>query len=158
MADFKPIETQEEFDAMIKKRIAQAEAKVAEQYKGYVSPDDLQNLKASHADEIAKLKASHAEALKKYEGYDEKFATQTARIHDLEVGAMKTKVALGRGLSLDAVEFLQGEDEKSISESADKLSKLSAPFSVGFTRNTESGSGSSVDAELRKLASQFSRN
>jgi hypothetical protein len=70
---------------------------------------------------------------------------------------MKTKIALGKGLSMDAVEFLQGDDEKSITESAERLSKLSAPTPIGFTRNTETAAETGLDAELRALASQFGK-
>ena len=157
MADFKEITTQEEFDERIKQRIERAEKKVRDEYAGFMSVDDVKNLKADHAKEIEKLKASHAEELKKYEGYDEKFTAQATRIHELETSALKTKIAMAKKLPMDAIEFLNGDDEKSITESADKLSKLSAPTNVGFTRNTESGTDGSSDAYYRELAQQFAK-
>lgn len=157
MADFKEITTQEEFDERIKQRIERAEKKVRDEYAGFMSVDDVKNLKADHAKEIEKLKASHAEELKKYEGYDEKFTAQATRIHELETSALKTKIAMAKKLPMDAVDFLQGDDEKSITESADKLSKLSVPTNVGFTRNTESGTDVSNDAYYRELAQQFAK-
>lgn len=158
MADFTPINTQEEFDERIKERIARAEKKAREEFAGYMSADDVKALKASHASEIEKLKASHADALKKYEGYDEKFASQQTRIHELETSALKTKIAMAKKLPMDAVDFLQGDDEKSITESAEKLSKLSAPTNVGFTKNTETVAGNSTDALYRELAQSFAKN
>ena len=157
MADFKEITTQEEFDERIKQRIERAEKKVRDEYAGFMSVDDVKNLKADHAKEIEKLKASHAEELKKYEGYDEKFTAQATRIHELETSALKTKIAMAKKLPMDAVEFLQGDDEKTITESADKLSKLSAPTNVGFTKNTESPADKSSDALYRELAQQFAK-
>lgn len=157
MADFKEITTQEEFDERIKERISRAEKKVRDEYANWLKPDALDALKAEHAQEIAKLNASHAEALKKYEGYDEKFTAQETKIHALETSALKTKIAMAKKLPMDAVEFLQGDDEKSIAESADKLSKLSAPTYVGFTRNTESPADKSSDALYRELAQQFAK-
>ena len=157
MADFKEITTQEEFDERIKERISRAEKKVRDEYANWLKPDALDALKAEHAQEIEKLKASHAEALKKYEGYDEKFTAQETKIHDLETSALKTKIAMAKKLPMDAVEFLQGDDEKSITESADKLSKLSAPTNVGFTKNTESPADKSSDALYRELAQQFAK-
>lgn len=157
MADFKEITTQEEFDERIKERISRAEKKVRDEYANWLKPDALDALKAEHAKEIEKLNASHAEALKKYEGYDEKFTAQATKIHELETSALKTKIAMAKKLPMDAVEFLQGDDEKSITESADKLSKLSAPTSVGFTKNTESPTDMSNDALYRELAQQFAK-
>ena len=147
MTDFKPINTQEEFDERLKDRLARAENKVREEYKGWLSPDDVQ-----------KLKDGHAKDLKKYEGYDEKFTAQQTKIHELEVGALKTKIAIGKKLPMDAIEFLQGEDEKSINESADKLSRLSAPKVTGFTKSTETSATNSVDAGFRELAAKFAKN
>lgn len=147
MTDFKPINTQEEFDERLKDRLARAESKVRDEYKGWMSPDD-----------VKKLKDSHAQDLQKYAGYDEKFTAQQTRIHELEVGALKTKIALGKNLPMDAIEFLQGDDEKSINESADKLSKLSTPKVTGFTKSTETPAGDSVEAGYRELAARFTSN
>lgn len=147
MTDFKPINTQEEFDERLKDRLARAESKVRDEYKGWMSPDD-----------VKKLKDSHAQGLQKYAGYDEKFTAQQTRIHELEVGALKTKIALGKNLPMDAIEFLQGDDEKSINESADKLSKLSTPKVTGFTKSTETPAGDSVEAGYRELAARFTPN
>ena len=158
MTDFKPITTQEEFDERLKDRVSRAERLARDEFKGWTSPDDLQKLKDSHAKEIADLNSKHADALKKYEGYDEKFTAQQTRIHELEVGALKTKIALGKNLPMDAIEFLQGDDEKSINESADKLSKLSTPKVTGFTKSTESPAGDSVEAGYRELAARFTSN
>lgn len=154
MADFKVINTQEEFDERIKERIERAEKKVREEFKGWTSPDDLKTMTEKHGEEITKLNDAHAEELKKYAGYDEKFTAQATRIHELEVGALKTRIANEKKLPWDAVEFLQGDDEKSITESADKLSRLSA-HSATFTRNTESDNVDSKESMWRNLANSL---
>lgn len=158
MTDFKEITTQEEFDERIKERLSRAEKKVREEYANYVAPDALESLKASHAKEIEALKTSHAKEMEKYAGYDEKFTAQSTKIHELETSALKTKIALAKSLPMDAIEFIRGDDEKSITESADKLSKLSAPKFNGFTRNTETAVESTVDASYRELAAKFAKN
>ena len=154
MADFKVINTQEEFDERIKERIERAEKKVRDEFKGWASPDDLKAMTEKHGEEITKLNDAHAEELKKYAGYDEKFTQQATRIHELEVGALKTRIANEKKLPLDAVEFLQGDDEKSINESADKLSRLSA-HSATFTRNTERDNVDDKESMWRDLASKL---
>lgn len=154
MADFKEITTQEEFDERIKERIERAEKKVREEFKGWSSPEDLKKITDQHAADLAKLNDSHAEELKKYAGYDEKFNAQASRIHELEVGALKTRIANEKKLPWDAVEFLQGDDEKSINESADKLSRLSA-HSATFTRNTERDNVDSKESMWRDLANKL---
>ena len=143
MAEFKSITTQEEFDERIKERIERAERKVREEFKGWLSPDDVKKkegeAKEAHAAELQKLADTHAEEMKKYAGYDEKFTQQTARIHELEVNAIKTKVANEKHLPFDAVEFLSGDDEATINASAEKLAKISQPRSTGYVKNPEAG-------------------
>ena len=153
MADFKIINTQEEFDNAIKDRLSRAEQKIRDEFKGWTSPEDLKKITDQHAADLTKLNDSHAEELKKYAGYDEKFTQQATRIHELEVGALKTRIANEKKLPWDAVEFLQGDDEKAITESADRLSKLAgASHQIGITRNTEDASGAK-DQVWRELAS-----
>mgnify|MGYP002513541595 CR=1 FL=1 len=84
MTDFKPINTQEEFDERIKERLERAEKKARESFNGWTSPDDLKSLSAKHSDEIKALKEAHAKEMEKYAGYDEKFNEQASKIHSLE--------------------------------------------------------------------------
>lgn len=157
MTDFKPINTQEEFDERIKERLERAEKKTRESFNGWTSPDDLKSLSAKHSDEIKALKEAHAKEMEKYAGYDEKFNKQASKIHSLEVSALKTRIATEKKLPMDAVEFLQGEDEQSITDSADRLSKLSSGTHVGFVRSSEPASESSLDSQFRSLAQKFSK-
>ena len=43
---FTPIETQDDFDRAIAKRLAQKEQEVTAKFAGYTSPDDLKKLQA----------------------------------------------------------------------------------------------------------------
>lgn len=137
MAEFKTINTQEEFDNAIKDRLNRAENKIREEYKGWTSPDDLKKITEKHGEELKALNTQHSKDMEKYAGYDEKFKDFESKIHGYEVSALKIKVALDKKLPPESVEFLQGEDEQSITESAERLAGLTAPHSVGFTRNTE---------------------
>ncbi len=152
MAEFKAITTQEEFDAAIKDRLERAERKTREEFKGWTSPDDLKKLNESHITEMNHLKESHQKEMEKYAGYDDQFKAFTDKIHTLEVGAIKTRIASEKRLPLDAVEFLQGDDEQTIAESAERLMKISGtPQTFAFTRNTESDKGDAKDKELKEL-------
>lgn len=157
MTEFKPINTQEEFDERIKERLERAEKKTRETFAGWTSPDDLKSLSAKHSDEIKALKEAHAKEMEKYAGYDEKFSEQASKIHSLEVSALKTRIATEKKLPMDAIEFLQGEDEQSITDSADRLSKLSAGTHVGFVRSSEQTSESTLDSQFRTLAQNLGK-
>lgn len=155
MAEFKVINTQEEFDERIKERLERAEKKAEEKFNGFISPDslkeELKKVNEAHKGEIEALNKTHLEELKKYESYDSKFAEQETKIKTLTVSNLKNKVAMEKKLPLDAIEFLQGEDEQSINESAERLSKLSGQHSQGYTRNTEKEEGSATDRALREV-------
>ena len=137
MADFKAINTQEEFDNAIKDRLNRAENKIREEYKSWISPDDQAKTAENYKAEIENLKAAHSKELEKYAGYDQKFADFESKIHGYEVSNLKMRIAQEKKLPLESVEFLQGEDEESIKQSADRLASLTHS-TFGFTRNTES--------------------
>lgn len=149
---FKAIETQEQFDERIKERLNRAENKIREEFKGWTSPDTLKEIQAKHADEIKAIKDAHLKEMEKYSGYDEKFIDQEKKIHSLEITNLKNRIVSEKNLPLSAIEFLSGESEEEISESADRLAKLSmTTHPVGFTRNTETPTGSPKDDALKKM-------
>lgn len=150
---FKTIETQEQFDAIIKDRLSRAEKNVRDEFKGWTSPEHLKEIETKYAEEIKSLKEAHSKEMEKYSGYDEKFEEQKKQIHSLEVTNLKNRIVSEKNLPLSAIEFLSGESEEEISESADRLSKLSqmSHFS-GFTRNTEEPATDSRDEALREVA------
>lgn len=156
MADFKAINTQEEFDSAIKDRLERQDKKTREEFKGWMSPDDLKALNEKHQTEIKSLNEAHLKELEKYAGYDEKVSAYEAKIKGLEVSALKTRIANEKKLPFDAIEFLQGEDEESITASAERLSKLSGAHSQGYVRNTEQPeSGGEWRELLNKLHSNM---
>lgn len=148
MAEFKTITTQEEFDSAIKERLDRADKKVREEYKGWMSPDEVKGLKESFQKDLKDLTDAHSKELEKYAGYDDKFKAQEDEIRSLKVSAMKVKIANEKKLPMEAVDFLQGDSEESISESADRLSRLTGSNTFpGLTRNTED----KVDTKEREL-------
>lgn len=156
MADFKVINTQEEFDSAIKDRLERQDKKTREEFKGWMSPDDLKALNEKHQTEIKSLNEAHLKELEKYAGYDEKVSAYEAKIKGLEVSALKTRIANEKKLPFDAIEFLQGEDEESITASAERLSKLSgAQHSQGYVRNTEQAEGDAKDRAYREMLSHL---
>lgn len=153
---FKVIETQEQFDERIKERIERAEKHTREEFKGWLSPDDLKALNDKHAGEITALNEQHAKELEKYAEYDEKITAYESEIKGLKTSAMKSQIAMRMHLPAEAVEFLQGDNEESISASAEKLAKLSGASSVvSFTKNTEKPVGDSKTEAFRQLARQI---
>ena len=144
MADFKPIETQEQFDEMVKERLKRerdtvkkdyegylSPADIAEKYKGYLSPEDVEAKYKNHLapEEVDKLR-------RQIKGY--------------ETDSVKTRIAHESGLSYDAVQFLRGEDEESIRKSAESLKgMIGSATGLAPLASTEGSLGAERDAALR---------
>lgn len=118
--EFKPIETQEQLNAIIQKRVEQAK-RVAEEEtaKKYADYDDLKAKAGKATDletELNKLKEDAA-------GLDD----LKAKIHKYEIDSVKTKVALEEGLPYEFAARLNGEDEETIKADAQAMAKLIKP-------------------------------
>lgn len=113
---FKIIETQEELDNIIKERLERAKA----QYEGYMSAEDVQKLKDTYE---ANAKAEN----EKYSTLEKEKEDLMAKVKGYEVGTLKTKVALANNLPLGATDYLKGETEEELTESAKALSSMFTP-------------------------------
>ena len=151
MSEFTVIETQEQFDAAIGERLKREREKfsgylspeeVEKKYNGYLSPDDVA--------EKYKGYMSPEEVEKKYAGWvsAEDAAEKDSKIKQYESHSVKTRIAKEAGLSLDAVDFLQGETEEEIKNSAEALKKILKP-SAPPLRTTETPKGDGKDEDLR---------
>ena len=121
MAEFKPIETQEDFDKAIKSRIERAEKAVREQFSDYEQVKES----ASKADE--KIKELTAELEKKQVTIDGNKAIVdelNAKIAAQELSSMKVSVALEKGLPYQMAERLTGANKEEIEKDADAMVKL----------------------------------
>lgn len=124
MAEFTPIISQEQLDAVIGDRLKRNEEKWTRKYDGYMSPDDVNAKTADLNKQIENLTAALDSANKKAASYDSDIAERDARIKGFEISATRTRVAQELGLNLDAIGFISGEDEDSIRKSAESLKAL----------------------------------
>ncbi len=106
--DFKPIETQEEFEKAVEERLQSAQ----KQFEGYISPDDFASKTAALNEEISALKASNSEL--------------SGKIKACEISSAKIRIANESGIPFELAEMLSGESEKEIRAEAEKLSKYIA--------------------------------
>lgn len=161
--DFKVIESQEQLDSIIQDRLSRAEKQYAKQFDGWTSPEDVKTLKESHTAEINKLNELHAQEMEKYKDIDTQLAEKDAKIHAYEISSVKSNVAREIGLPFEAIEFLQGDNEKDIRENAEKLKTMTSN-SVGHytqiapTRTLEQAKGSSLDEAYKEVLEQFKAN
>lgn len=111
MSEFKVIETQEELDKIIKKRLEQKDREVAEQYKDFLSPDDVKAMKADYEKQIQ-------DAQDKLKTFDETVSTLTKRAETAEVSLLKNKVAIENNVPIKLASRLIGTTEEELKADA----------------------------------------
>lgn len=155
MGDFKIIETQEELDSIIEKRLSREREASNKRFEGYVSPEDH---KKAIAEAIAKEKQALEDFKKAHEGDAKTIEELTAKNKSLETAELKSRVAHELGLSYDWISRIGGEDEESIRADAESLKKLvGAGQTVLPTKSTEE-TGVGDDAGYRTLINSIKKS
>ena len=150
--EFTPITTQEQLNEVIGKRITEVKAK----YENYTSPKDLEKIKADYDKQIADLHSAAEASAKKYADFDKQLADRDAKIKGYESHSVKTRIAHELGLPYGAADYLKGDDEKSIKESAEAVKaifgtkKKTAPLGSDPTDGTNTR-----EAALKKTLSSL---
>lgn len=114
MSEFKPITTQEEFDAAIKARLSREKEKYG----------DYDQLK-SRVEELEKknvgLKSTIEASNQSKEDTDKQLEEMQKQIAGYETASLRTRIALQHGLPYDLADRLQGTDEESFKADAERL-------------------------------------
>lgn len=133
MAEFKPIESQEEFDKAIQSRLERERKKydgfispqeLEEKTQGMISNDELERVKnefiikeKAYQDKIDELSQTPNELQKKIDELEKSNAAY-------ERASVKNAVAHEMGLPFESIAFLNGNTEEEIRESAETLKKV----------------------------------
>lgn len=130
---FKPIESQEELDNIIKDRLKRERESTQKKYEGWISPNDHQKA----LDEANKALDDYKKA---HEGDEQTIADLSAKNKAYETASLKSRVAHEVGLSYEWIGRISGDDEESIRKDAESLKKLVGNGAQPIpTKNTESG-------------------
>ena len=129
MADFKPIETQEAFDAAV--------ADVKKQYEGWLSPEDYNAKTSDLAKQLNDSKTTIADLTAKAKAY--------------ESGALKMRIAHENGIPYELAGKLSGETEEEIKKDAETLAKFVKNQQPQPLANTEHGHTNGKDAAYKSL-------
>jgi cell division septum initiation protein DivIVA len=142
MADFKVIETQEQFDAAIGPRLERAKKSFETELreKGWKSPEEITALTDDLAKQIETLKNTAAETEQKLSEKDAKIAEGEKYKSDMA----KVRIAIGMGLSIEDAENFKGETEEEWTASAKAVlgryqayaANLNRPSPLGATEQT----------------------
>ena len=118
MSDFKIIETQEQFDEIMGKRLGKERDKFQKK---------LEEAEKTSSSKIAELQKNLDEMKKMAEEYakaDERISELQNKVKASETHSAKLRAVLTNGLDLSAVEFIKGETAEDIESSAKQLKNL----------------------------------
>ena len=150
---FKPIETQEELDNIIKERLKRERESTQKRYEGWISPEDHQKALDASNKAFDDFKKAH-------ESDEQTIADLTAKNKAYETATLKSRIAHEVGLSYEWTDRIGGEDEESIRKDAESLKKLVGAGTQPIpTKNTEAGEDvDSGKAALRKVLNGIKTN
>lgn len=154
--DFKPIETQEQFEDAIKDRVD----RINKKYESWTSPDKLQEIKDGY----------EQNASKKFEGYTSPEDLQTMKNNyesqleiirnentSLKASQLRSKVANEFKLPTEMASRLQGSTEEELRADAKTLAELVSTNKAVVLPLHGGSTGGSTDknAAVKELLSQF---
>lgn len=155
MAEFKPIETQEELDRIISERLMRERSSMEKKFSDYISPDDLSSRMQDLNDQIAGLTIKLGESSEKQKEYEQTIAEKDALIKKHETASVKSRIAHEIGLPFESIAFIQGEDEESITKSAEALKGLVGKGSAMPMASSDPSTANTTEAGLKDVLSQL---
>lgn len=142
---FKPIETQEELDGIIKERLKRERETTQKRFEGWVSPED-------HQKAIDEANKAFDDFKKAHEGDEQTIADLTAKNKAYETASLKSRIAHEVGLSYEWISRIGGDDEASIRSDAESLKKLVGNGSTPIpTKSTETATPDGKTNALRSV-------
>lgn len=126
---FKVIETQEQFDELVKDRLAKAKDKAREEVRAEFSDYDALKQQIAELNEKVKATASEKDTeIKSLQDQLKESAKEkdelTGKAKAYELQATKIKVASDMGIPLEMADRLSGDDEESIKADAENIKDL----------------------------------
>ena len=142
---FKPIESQEEWNAIIKDRLKRERETTEKRFEGWVSPDD-------HQKAINEANKAFDDYKKAHEGDEQTIADLTAKNKAYETASLKSRIAYEVGLSHEWIGRIGGDDEASIRADAEALKKLVGSGSTTLpTKSTDTGTPDAKMAAYKEV-------
>ena len=160
--EFTQIETQEQFDAMVKDRVERAKSAGAKEARKEFETQlkDLESIKdqlTSKDAEVEALKAKISDFESEKKANEESYQGMQKELSELKLKALKTKVAMDAGLPADLADRLTGDDEETLKADAEKLASFVGSKKVAPSFKTEEVPADPAEAGFREMAQLFER-
>lgn len=160
MADFKPINTQEEFDAAVKDRLDRQAAKFADYDALKAAKKELDELKGKKLDEqLAALQAEYDKAKTTLADHDKIVSDLTTRATNAEHKLKQREIAHAAGIPVELADRINGSTDEEMTKDAEMLAKFAKGGGSVLPLGNPDGSGSktSLEAAYSSLAKSFKK-
>jgi len=153
MAEFTPINTQEELDRIIADRLSRKESQVRAEFSDYA---EIKEKAEKYDTDIAELKgqleASNQTATDNEANLNKRIDELTAQVKQYEDGSLKRRIAKESGLPEELAGRLNGATEDEMREDAKALKSVFDATETVPLRDTEAGaSANDTRAALREM-------
>lgn len=155
--EFKVIETQEDFDKAIQKRLQRAEREAADKYSDYLAPDKVDELKKSYDEKLKKAEEDLKVANEKIAGHDQIVADLTTRATTAESSLLKSRVAHEAGVPYELAGRLVGNTEEELKADAEKLAPFLTTKSAPPLRTTDMPTGGTANMAQVDMANMLNQ-
>ena len=156
--EFTPIESQEQFDAMVKERLDRKEKSVRKEFETQLK--DLESFKSQVTEketEITALRQKIADMDGENKTKEESYQSMQKELSKVKLDALKQRIAREAGLPYEMADRLNGEDEESIRSDAEAVKGLMGSHKVAPSFNNETATTDPTDAGYRAMAQMFER-
>ena len=149
MSEFTPITTQEEFDKAIQKRLAQKEREMTENFKEYMSPSDVKELRAECDRKIKEAQDAVKVIEDKLKSKDATVGELTKRAEAAENSLLKSQIAYEHKLPLPLAERLVGSNKDELEKDAESLAEFVKQPNTPPLRSTDpTNKGAAIPAQM----------
>ena len=157
--EFKVIETQEDFDKAIKKRLDQKDRELAERYKEYLAPNDVETMKSEYEKKLEDANKALKEANEKLAGHDQIVSELTTRATTAESDLLKSRIAHESGVPFELAGRLVGSNEEELKADAEKFASYLSPKAAPplHTGETPTGGDPGFAGMLNQINQQFTK-
>ena len=160
--EFKVIETQEDFDKAIQKRLARADREMQEKYQDYLAPDKVEELKQEYEKKIQKAEEDLNAANEKIAGHDQIVADLTTRATTAENKLLKGRIANDAGIPLELAARLVGNNEEELKKDAEQLASYLVPKAAPPLRSSDPAGGATgtqakINSDMATMLSQINQ-
>ncbi len=157
---FKIIETQEDLDKIIQKRLAQKDREIAETYKDFLSPEQAEELRTEYEKKVNDAKKALEDLNAKLADHDKVVSDLTQRAQIAETKLLKSRIAHESGLPFELANRLVGNNEEELKQDAKALTAIikptqTAPLHTTDTKGSSAPQKINADAAMLNFISQI---